>query len=173
MSRQADGTSCHGLQRVQRSARRQIPRADLRDYSKNLWVFPDKRRQQAPPRGSAINREDRMIMRKLIGLSALLTILGVLAISASGASASRSECSAHFLENPVCVWSGSETGGSFAWWPASSQGCHSHAGIHDLRAFWNTSPYKVRLGGATVLFPGYGLDAPVNEPVTGEICWPV
>lgn len=111
-------------------------------------------------------------MRKLIGLSALLAVVGVSAISAPGASASTAQCAAISYENPVCAWSNSDTTGTFSWWPASSKGCHDHTENPKLRSFWNTSPYTVRLGGAGTLPSGYGIYTPENSPVTGEICWP-
>jgi hypothetical protein len=115
-------------------------------------------------------------MKKLFGLPiSLLVIMGAFAISAiaaPAASASQAQCSAIYYENPVCAWTGNEFGGEFTWWPASSKGCHNHSDKPNLRSFWNMSPYTVRLGGATTLAPGAGLQTPVNSPVTGEICWP-
>jgi hypothetical protein len=111
-------------------------------------------------------------MRRLIGLSALLAVLGAFAISASGASASEAQVQECTAFGWMCAWSGNEWGGQFSHWPASSTGCHTHAENPNLRSFWNKTPFNVRLGGATILGPGLGLQTPINSPVTGQLCWP-
>lgn len=134
-------------------------------------------------------------MRKLIGLSALMAVLGALAVSASVAAANeapaRGDGTAKFFENVnrlatsdcpgatgptwlswMCAWQGSEWGGQLSAWTENNFGCHNHAGNPNLRSFWNRTPYNVRIGGWGVLGPGYGLQFGVNEPITGNICWP-
>lgn len=103
---------------------------------------------------------------------ALSAIPAVSVISAPSAYASQAQCQEHFLSQPVCAWQGTEYGGEFSWWPASSTGCHSHVKNANLRSFWNLSPYTIRVGGWGTLPSGLGLQFGANEPITGEICWP-
>jgi hypothetical protein len=136
-------------------------------------------------------------MRRFIGLSTLLALFGVFAMSASIASAeelteprvvseaellqeleesesfSEAEVQQCFAYDLMCAWQGSEWGGQWSWWNNSDKGCHNHAGNPYLRSFWNATPYTVRIGGWGNLGPGYGLQMPVNQPITGELCWPV
>lgn len=73
----------------------------------------------------------------------------------------------------MCAWQGNEYGGQLSAWTQNNTGCHNHSNNPNLRSFWNRTPYNVRIGGWGVLGPGYGLQMGVNEPITGEICWPV
>lgn len=135
-------------------------------------------------------------MRRLIGVLALFAALGVLALSASAASAeefppaseeevpsfvepttpgeitpnSMSQCS----PGTMCAWEGLNFDGNFSWWGASEFGCHSHGGNPNLRSFWNRTPYTVRLGGWRDLGSGQSIGViGWSESVTGELCWPV
>lgn len=129
-------------------------------------------------------------MKRLIGLPALL-VACVLAISAPVAQGAdrdgiktfyksvnplaMSDCpsaTGPTWESYMCAWQGNEYGGALSYWPQGNTGCHNHAGNPNLRSFWNRTPYNVRIGGWGVLGPGYGLQMPANEPITGELCWP-
>jgi hypothetical protein len=83
---------------------------------------------------------------------------------------SLSQCSA----NTVCAWANSDFTGNFSWWPASSTGCHNHSGNPSIRSGYNRTGYNVRYGGGPTLPPGYAFQLnPGENPITGEICWPV
>lgn len=130
-------------------------------------------------------------MRKVFGLLALLTALGVLVVPASAAAEeivveggtvlvepakpsamsplAKSECSA----NTMCVWSNNDFTGNFSQWPESNTGCHNHESNPKLRSGWNRTNFRVRIGGAIFLLPGetFVVLSGAN-PITGEICWP-
>lgn len=91
-------------------------------------------------------------------------------ISASEMSTmSLAQCSA----NTVCAWANNDFTGNFSWWPASSTGCHNHAGNPSIRSGYNRTGYNVRYGGGPVLSPGFAFQVnPGENPITGEICWP-
>ncbi len=108
-------------------------------------------------------------MRKLIGLIALLAALGVFVVSASAASASKSQC----LANEVCVWSGFSFTGQFSWWAESDKGCHNHSGNPKLRTVWNRTGYTIMAGGWENIGPNTWDERFGSDPLTGEICWPV
>jgi hypothetical protein len=112
-----------------------------------------------------------LAQRAFLGALAALTLLaGVLFVAAPKASASLSQCP----ENAVCVWQNWDLTGNFSWWPASSEGCHSHVGNENLRSGWNNTNLKVRWGGSGLAGkPGEEWVDPNGNPVTGEICWPV
>jgi hypothetical protein len=125
------------------------------------------------------------MMRRLLGPLVLLSALGVLVLAAPAASAeivikpvttsemsplSLSQCSS----GTVCAWENSNFTGNFSQWPASNTGCHNHSGNPSIRSGWNRSPYNVRYGGGPTLPPGYAFEVnPGENPITGEICWPV
>jgi uncharacterized membrane protein len=83
--------------------------------------------------------------------------------------ASLSQCSA----GTMCIWEGKQWVGNFAWWPQSSWGCHSHAGIAKFRSWWNRTQFTVRLGGWGKIPPGaqetFVLE---GDYISGEVCWP-
>jgi hypothetical protein len=83
---------------------------------------------------------------------------------------SLSQCSA----NQVCAWANSDFTGNFSWWAASNTGCHNHAGNPYIRSGYNRTGYNVRYGGGPTLPPGYAFQLnPGENPITGQICWPV
>jgi hypothetical protein len=83
---------------------------------------------------------------------------------------SLSQCSA----NQVCAWANSDFTGNFSWWAASNTGCHNHAGNPSIRSGYNRTGYNVRYGGGPTLPPGYAFQLnPGENPITGQICWPV
>jgi type I restriction enzyme S subunit len=79
-------------------------------------------------------------------LITLVLLAGALLAAAPKASASMSQCPA----NSVCVWSGSGWTGTFTSWPASSGGCHNHAGIPSIRSGWNRISNNVSLSSLRV-----------------------
>jgi hypothetical protein len=129
-------------------------------------------------------------MRKLIGLLALLMVLGAIAVPASAAAEevvvegskfvvqptstsemapdSLSQCSA----NTMCVWENNDFTGNFSWWAESNTGCHSHLSNPKLRSGWNRTGYRVRVGGALYLYPGESFRLIEGNPITGEVCFP-
>lgn len=127
-------------------------------------------------------------MQRLMGLLVTIAVLGALAIAAPLATASEpqvfsegevasvaseAEVDYCYSNHLMCAWQGSEFGGQWSWWNASDTGCHNHANNPKLRSFVNATPYTVRIGGWGNLAPGYGLQMPVNDPITGLLCWPV
>jgi hypothetical protein len=83
---------------------------------------------------------------------------------------SLAQCSA----NTVCAWANNDFTGNFSWWPASNTGCHNHASNPSIRSGYNRSGYNVRYGGGPTLPPGFAFQVnPGENPITGEICWPV
>jgi hypothetical protein len=135
-------------------------------------------------------------MQRLIRLSALLAVVGVFTVSASVAGAKEAPAAGedgspgvvkhinHLAMSDcpsatgptwlsyMCAWNGGEWGGQLSAWTQNDFGCHNHANNPYLRSFWNRTPYNVRIGGWGVLGPGLGLQMPINQPITGDICWP-
>jgi Peptidase inhibitor family I36 len=128
-------------------------------------------------------------MRKVIGLLALLTVLGALMVPASATAEeivvegstiliepgptgeeefALGDCSA----NHMCVWENNNFTGNFSQWPAWDTGCHNHASNPKLRSGWNRTGYTVRVGGAFYLGSGNTFQVLEGNPITGEICWP-
>jgi len=109
----------------------------------------------------------KMFLRALVALALLG---GTLFVAVPDAFASKSQCS----ENTVCVWENSNFTGKFSQWAASETGCHSHEGNPRIRSGWNRTGLKVRFGGRFTLGPGLAFELGSGEnPITGEICWPV
>lgn len=99
-------------------------------------------------------------------LVAVSLLLAVLLAGAPKAAASYSQCNF----NQVCVWSGANATGEFAWWWGSNTGCKTHVEIPTVRTTADyTENYRVRLGGTGwILSPG----ASEVRTYTGDTCWP-
>ena len=111
----------------------------------------------------------------VVVLAALALLAGALFISATKASASISECP----ESAVCVWENNNFTGKFSYWEAGNEGCHTHEFNPKIRSGDDRTTKNVRFGGWGTIRP---LEPPFKttfqlaageNPVTGEICWPV
>lgn len=139
-------------------------------------------------------------MRKLLGLIALLTALGVFAVAASGAGAEELPAGAEEVTladgttlviepagtgevsplslsqcpgNAMCVWSNNDFTGNFSFWNASETGCHNHEGNPNLRSGVNQTGLNVELGGTgDILGPGSQFRFLEGGSLTGLICFP-
>jgi hypothetical protein len=105
-------------------------------------------------------------MRKLVLICAMV-VVGVLAFSASGASASWSQCP----ENAGCVWSGYNGEGQISWWYPELNACHAHNNNPQIRSWWNRTDYYMHMGiGIAQPHSSASLN-PAYNPFTGEVCF--
>jgi hypothetical protein len=108
-------------------------------------------------------------------LAALSLFAAALLIHAPQASASLSQCP----ESAVCIWENNNFTGEFSFWSGSEEGCHNHVKNPKIRSGEDRTLKNVRFGGYTTLHPleppfKTTFQEPAGEnPVTGEICWPV
>jgi len=105
-------------------------------------------------------------MRKLL-LICVIAVAGVLPFSASGASASWSQCP----ENAGCVWSGYNGEGQISWWYPQLNACHDHSNNPQIRSWWNRTGYWMHMGTAFASPHSSGSLEPFYNPITGQVCF--
>ncbi|MGA9284020.1 MAG: peptidase inhibitor family I36 protein [Solirubrobacteraceae bacterium] len=108
-------------------------------------------------------------MRKLVGLMTVVTALGLLGVSASGADAANpfeNGCK----EGLVCIWSEANYKGQLSWWSEGEpDSCKAHEKNLWFRSFFNaTSHDVVTFGGAGKYNPHSGNPNP--GALDGLVC---
>jgi len=102
-------------------------------------------------------------------LVALALLAGAMLVATPKASAGIEQCS----PGTVCIWQAANWEGNFSWW--STPGCYNHEGNPEIRAAWNRSSHRVRLGGGPILNVG---SPPYSTGsgriwITGQVCFPI